>query len=173
MLICYVDHQARNTPDHRLLLSPIEQVVSMGIMEGAASVITLCLFLMAPLQPSHVGKPPTPVEEILLLWGIIFVFEVVLPEGAIAYISQKLSRERGQNKFGDVVKVLQSDLFSTQNQLGKRSRGGCALFAHTKPSPQSDHLLYTRSRLRSARHRNRVNDHVHAQDHDRVPLSDS
>ena len=115
----------------------------MGIIEGATSVITLCLFLMVPLQPSHVGKPPTPVEELLLLWGITFVFEVVLPEGAIAYISQKLSRERGQNKFGDVIKVLQSDLFSTQNQFGEKSIQEMCPFRAHQPPPQSDHLPHT------------------------------
>ena len=73
----------------------------MGLMEGSASAMTLGLFLMLPLQPSKVGGAPEDAETLLSLWFITFVFEVILPEGAIAFISQRLSRKHGEQQFGD------------------------------------------------------------------------
>ena len=94
------------------------QAIAMGVMEGGASAITLGLFLLLPLQPSEVGQPETETNELLLLWFITFVFEVLIPEGLIAYFSQVTSRAQA-GRFGDVVAMLKSEKFSKQNQLGE------------------------------------------------------
>ena len=73
----------------------------MGLMEGSASAMTLGLFLMSPLQPSKVGGEPEDTKTLLSLWFITFVFEVILPEGVIGFMSQRLSRKRGEHHFGD------------------------------------------------------------------------
>eukprot|EP00619_Florenciella_sp_RCC1007_P001408 CAMPEP_0205904698 /NCGR_PEP_ID=MMETSP1325-20131115/889_1 /ASSEMBLY_ACC=CAM_ASM_000708 /TAXON_ID=236786 /ORGANISM="Florenciella sp., Strain RCC1007" /LENGTH=253 /DNA_ID=CAMNT_0053270513 /DNA_START=30 /DNA_END=791 /DNA_ORIENTATION=- len=92
-------------------------VVAMGIMEGAASAMTLGLFLMVPIQPSEVGEEPESTNRLLLLWFITFVFEVMVSEGSLAYLSQKWSRMFGESHFGDVVEVMKSETFSKKNQL--------------------------------------------------------
>jgi len=109
-----------NTPEEvrkqERLATLTSLAIAMGVMEGSASGITLGLFLLLPLQPSEVGQPETETNELLLLWFITFVFEVLIPEGLIAYFSQVTSRAQA-GRFGDVVVMLKSEKFSKQNQL--------------------------------------------------------
>mmetsp|Transcript_25643 Transcript_25643/g.59797 ORF Transcript_25643/g.59797 Transcript_25643/m.59797 type:complete len:564 (+) Transcript_25643:86-1777(+) len=91
--------------------------VMMGIMEGSASVMTFALFLMCPINPSKVGAPADKWDALLVLWLISFVFEVIVPEAVLAYFSRLIARVRDAGTYGDVVAVVNSDMFGRENSI--------------------------------------------------------
>ena len=99
-------------PDRTFALTNL--AISFGPMEGAASAITAALFLLVPLNPLEVSVEKKPVGLSLALWAVTFLFEVVLPEGVLAYMSQLASR--GNKRIGNVVTALKTS-FGRGNKL--------------------------------------------------------
>ena len=75
-------------------------------MSSHTNITTVALFLFLPLNPSKVEAKPLPMATSLILWVVTFVFEVVLPEGVLAYLSQVASR--GNRRVGNVVTTLRT-----------------------------------------------------------------
>ena len=80
--------------------------VCFGPVEGASASMTTALFILMPLNPSYTGQEPIQWHRAVILWLISMLFEVVIPEGLIAYVSQVLSIRLGEHRFGNMIEAL-------------------------------------------------------------------
>jgi len=87
----------------------------LGPIEGVSVTLTASVYFLLPLAPSTTDPAypePTPPHRVLTLFAIAILFELILPEGLIGYISQVISKRR-DGKYGNMIEAAPTALSLT------------------------------------------------------------
>ena len=107
--------------------------VSFGPVEGASACMATALFILMPLNPSYVGERRIGWFRALILWLIAIMFEVIIPEGLIAYLSQVLSKRYGEHRYGNMITALRDNF--TLHNMAILTVSGKSKRIHASPTP--------------------------------------